>query len=746
MGIDLLRPSQIGAPGSINIYANNGHICPSFAHFVLASTDRQHFFVKAIEHIAPVGSGGQPRQYALVARQCLRLDDGTVATDLTNFQGSHDEFNDIVQGGVICDGPSDGNVTSSVVGTGTGTTGLLVSFGSGNPNPDQTAQVGLYWRVLGTDSSTPWNAATSVANATHASLWQIIKAGPDLYAVCDAGVAGSIGDYRVSKCLPNTNPLLTVSWGNGVEVGQSNCIITGLAFIGDAPVAGKGDGLYYYNGQTRRYENIMPISYHALNFKCLEPVVGGVIGTTHDGGVFFCDGVSTQEISPKKLWPIINRDIGNSRVTWVAESGSLVAMGAETNYQTTQSGTVVVNTVTSAGAATAITTNLFDGNLNTGGDLDSLAATSFIDIWRDKPFEGVIVHITRKPNSTVAAVIGNVSYSSANDTFTADPVGFIDGTRLQGNATTATSGGSFSYVAFPPSASAGVIMGKSPNWGSLQQAVTFNYSSGTDVTTPMYGMRISMSGAALDSDVEIDEMEFIEFRPGMPNGGIYSASNNFTARDRAGVIQHVYILQRKGTNTFIPYDAYAVNNFGATWQAAWHSGRLGQSNGVQNLGQQLVLWGRFNITAISESPTRDPIRSRNPVLAQVDTTKPGPLWDLTPAGWEGKPGENTRLKTLEFVHIDTEFVQRADRAELFAQGDQKDIISLGVAEGGPCYFGGPDNKLNYGPFRHLRLWLGISDAGVSPQPPQYLEPVKIGYSLGVEPVGIDGDTATPEAT
>ena len=518
MSKDLIYPSRTGAPGSQNAYTLDGGFSPAFNHFILSTTDRLHFYVNAHETKAPAGTGGQPRQYGLVGRSVFRLDSGAITDDLTNFQSTHDAFNDVVQGSVICDGPADGAQTSTTLGTSI----LLVTFGSGNPNPDATSEVGMYYRVLSTDSSTPWNECTSAAHATHASCWQIIKAGADLYGVNDAGIAGTLGDYRVSKCPAGLNPTLVTSWGNGIEVGTPEWIITNLAAIGNAPCVGKPDGLYFYNDQTRRYENVLKhfeLTPHALNGKVTQSVTNGVVYTTFDGGAFFFDGVSVSEISPSKLWKMLGKDVPSSRITAVADRGDGIAMLPEIGYQTTQNANLVVNKVTSAGAATAITTNVVDGSLATGGDVSSLAATSFIDVWADIPFEAVIMHVTRAPNTTVAAVFGSVSYSSAADTFTTDPVGFIDGTRLTGNATTATAGGSLSYVAFPPSASAGIVMGKSPNFGSLQQRVDFNYSSGTDVTSK-YGMRIAMSGDAFDSTTEIDEIEIIPWRAGMPGNGL----------------------------------------------------------------------------------------------------------------------------------------------------------------------------------------------------------------------------------
>ena len=720
-----LRPSRYGAPGSLNFHTlNDGRAIPSFAHFILSDTDRLHYPIGAIEYKAPTGTttGGAPRQYMGINKSIFRLDNGIPTDDLTNFQGTHDAFGDVVQGMVICDGPTSGTAV------------LLVTFGTGNPDPDNASWTGCYYRSLTTDTAAWTKAAAS--DTTKLTAWGLVKAGPDLYAVCDAGRAVGLGDYRVSKCPAGSDPTLAASWGNGIEVGTPEWNITGGAAIGDSPVWGKPDGLWYYNGQTRRYDNVLRHyidAPHPLNGKLTKAVTGGVVYTTHDGGAYFFDGVSAQEISPNKLWRLLHgRDIGNSRITAIADAGSFIDMVTETAYQSTQNAGIIVNKVTSAGAATAITTNCIDGSMATGGDVGSLAATSFIDVWADIPFVGIIIHVTRLSNSTAAAVFGSLSYSSAADTFTAFS-GFIDGTRLSSN-------GSLSYVAFPPSASAGVVMPKDVNAAGLIQKVDFNYSSGTDVSQK-YGMRIAMSGAAFDSTVEIDELEIIPARAGMPNsnGGIYDTTTNFTALDRSGLITHVYRLKRERTTGFVPHDSYAVHALPGVWAMTHHTGRLGQASGGQNLGQSIILWGRYRTIAISESPTRNPGRSTRPILATGSTTKPAPLLQIA-HDWDG--GDATKLKQLTRLMIETRFVQPTDKTELFAQFDDRDIVSLGTYTGGPLDIHPLDHQ-----FRYLNLWLGFSDAATTDaSAPQFIEPYILEFNWVDGDIPQDPATSTPETT
>ena len=98
----LVYPSRNGAPGSINAYTLDGGFTPANTHFILShpattyspTTDRLHYYTAAIETKAPAGTGGQPRQYACVARSVFRYDSGTITDDLVNFQSTHDAFND----------------------------------------------------------------------------------------------------------------------------------------------------------------------------------------------------------------------------------------------------------------------------------------------------------------------------------------------------------------------------------------------------------------------------------------------------------------------------------------------------------------------------------------------------------------------------------------------------------------------------------------------------------------------------
>jgi hypothetical protein len=578
-----------GAPGSTNVDARFGRITAAFDHFFLADTDRLHYAVRAIEYKAPLAdiatSGQAPRQYCGQNRIVRRP---------------------------------------------------FVTFGNSGTIKNAV-------RSLAAADST-WTSNTAGADA---QMYQVEKAGADLYGVTDAGVSAGIGDWHISKCPSGNNPTLAASWGNGLEVGGPEWIITGLAAI------------------------------------------NGVLYPTHDGKLYFFDGVSTQEVTPEKSWGVVPRDVGISRITAIADNGAQVAVVMEAAQTGTQNAaTLIVNRVTVGLDATAITTNLIDGSFATGAS-PTASSGVHVDVWADVPFEGVIFYVTRVANAS-SGTINSVNYSSATDTFTSAG-GFIDNTKI------GTGGGSFSYVGYPTSASYGVVRPKAINMYDLMQKVDFNYASGTDVSQK-YGMRFSFTGT-IDTATMIDEIEIIPCRAGLP----ITAIHDFSHIDRAGLTQHIYVADRSRTTDFVWRDAYTVDSFGGTWALCWHNGRLGQSSGQQNTGQSLIGWGRHRTFAINESPTRDPTRTLYPMLVESGTTKPAPVYNITPDGWDGDRPDVEKVITQ--LRINCRYLQPGDNLKLYMQFNDNDCILVGQSYGAPAHF-----DLSSQPaFRWCNLWVQIVD-------------------------------------
>lgn len=771
----LLAPSKIGAPGTLNVDTRQlGRCVPAFKHFVVSDTDRLHYFAGVLETKAPSGTttGAAPRQYACVNMEMRRLDNGTDSQDTT--------FGDVTQGmtvfnaggfigeatGVTSTTTTDsrqnwpvnffagrtlsmgGQSTTISSNTATGLTHTAWSTtpsagpyqidGSGTPNLLVTfgtsGTLRSANRSLITDT-TPWTTNTATS---YAQLWLITRIGGAGYAAMTDGGTAAIGEWRISICPLGNDPRLVSSWGNGIEIGGPEWGITGLAAIGNSPVVGKPDGLWYYDTQTRRYENVLrhlEIVPHALNGKVTESVTNGVIYTTHDAHAYFFDGVSVTEVSPHKFWPVLNRHIGNARITAIADSGDYIAMVTEAAYQTTQNiGLQVVKV--DGGTATDLTSNAVNGSMANGGDVSNLGntTTDYLYVGSDVPLVGFNMLVTRNENTNTETWDSLEYGTGTTDTFTAFS-GFIDGTKL-------SVAKSLSYVAFPQSASAGALIAKDVNAAGLPQVTTVQFGGSVGTVTGKYWLRASVGTTGFDAATNIDELEGIVAQAGLPNGGIYSATNNFTSMDNEGLLTHIYLIRREKTTGFVPHDSYAVLAYPGVWKMAWHTGRLGQSSGGQNMGQSLILWGRYRTIAISESLTRDPVRTRFPILQNVGTVGPGPLIQIA-HDWRGKPDEWDKFKTLTKLSIDTRFVQPTDQIEVFAQFDESAPVSLGLAEGGPEYLV-PGNGT---PFRYLNLWIGMKLAASNlANAPYLLEPFKLHYNVGNQAVSKDSATPTPEVS
>ena len=692
-----------------------GRIMPSFGHsYMTNSGDVLHFFVDVIETIAPTGTstGGNPRQYAGANKTMYRLDNGTRTSDTT--------FNDVVQGMVICD-------------NGSGTKILLVGFGS-STNPR------VAYRSLTTDT-TPWTVQTT---STYAQFWLITKAGADVYAVTDAGVA-ILGEYRISKCPSGNDPALAASWGNGLEVGTPEWPIVGIAPIGDSIVAAKADGLYYYNDQTKRFQNVLPHlihAPHALNGKGTKAVTNGVLYPTHDGKLYFFDGVAVQEVTPLKD-KTIPRDVLTSRITAIADNGDTVAVVTECWQNTTQGlGLKVVKV--DGGTPTDLTTNVTDGSLATGGSVSGLGTTTtdYLYVGADVPIEAVIVRVTRNVNAASEA-FDTPQYSNGT-TGTADPFtsSFTAFTAIVDGSILGTAGISLVNTGFPTGASNAALTWTDIDAFKLMKSTEIQFGGAVGTLTK-YWVRFPVGTTGFTASTEIDEVEIVPGRAGLPDSGLLTQATNFTNRDRAVGIVHVRLGKRERTVGFVWHDVYALNMYGGVWAMAWHTGRV--SGG--NLGQLLVLWGRYKQAMILEGPSRDPARTIQPALASYGTTEPGPLFNVVPEGTY--LGDPTRRKQLSAVYVDTKFADPAtatdsDDFSLYGQWDEADIVHIGSWSGGPAKI----DTANMGEGRLLRLWIAQNFATGSRLPAARITGVHVEYDYVGERFDFaqDRKIQTPEAT
>ena len=709
------KPGLAANPGNLNFDTRQeGVATPAFAHVFTNTTDRLHYAVRGIETQAP--TSGNPRTYYGINKTELRDDDGTETVDTT--------FNDVTQGTVVCDNGS--GVKIKVVGFGSSTTPRVA------------------YRTLTTDT-TPW---TTQASATYAQFWLIEKAGADVYAVTDAGVA-ILGEYRVSKCPAGNDPTLAASWGNGLEVGTPEWGVVGLAAIGDSICAGKPDGPYYYNDQTKRFENVLPFlvdAPHAVNGKGLRAVPNGVVYPTHDGHLYFFDGVSVKDVSPDK--GVQPRDAGYARISAIAANADEVYCVREAWQRTTQLLGLKVMTFI-AGTWADVTSTVTDGVLSTGANVGTFgnAADDAILVGSSVPLEAIVVRVTRNVNAAVQSFTtpqysnGTAGASSPFDTTFTSFTAIRDGSILSTAATSLVNTG------FPPSASNAVI-----TWTDIN---SFDVSTSTAITFPApisaaftrYWYRLKrVSATGMTANTTIDELEIVPSRQGLP----VTAANDFTHRWRAGGLTEVLVAKITGNSAWQWHSIYHLDMGGGTWSATWTSGRSGQAAGAQNLGSSLLLQGRYKRARIMEGQLRQPSRAMAPVLAQPSTTKPGPILDLAPGGtWllSGNPDNRLKKKRIKGFWVDGSFVQQGDNIRIHVQMDEVDIKCAADIFGAPWYV--PVNESFVG--RKMQAWLEFIDAATGDIHSPDITYVAVDYEViddaaDSSSIEIAQNFATPETT
>lgn len=698
-----------------------GRAVPSFDHvYMTSSGDVLHYFVDAIETKSPAGTttGANPRQYAGANKTMWRLDNGVRTDDTSGLAGGN--FGDVVQGMVLCDAAgasqiaNDAPPAASVFSSGEAC--LLVGFGS-STSPRCAI------RQLDTDTS-PWTLHTT---STFAQFWLITKAGADLYAVTDAGVA-VLGEWRVSKCPAGNDPTLAASWFNGLEVGGPEWPIVSLASIGDSVVVGKPDGLYYYNDQTKRFENVLPHlvhAPHALNGKGMKAVTNGVLYPTHDGKLYFFDGVAVQEVTPLK-GKTIPRDVLNSRITAIADNGETVAVVTECWQNTTQNlGLTVVTRI--AGTYADVTTSVTNGSLANGAAMATwgAAADDALFIGADVPIEAAVVRVTREPNAAVQSFTTPQYSNGTTGTTAAFDSSFTSFTAVVDGSILSTAATSLVLTGFPAGASNSVL-----TWSDIdafkkmtRTEIQFGGSVGT---LTKYWMRLKRtSSTGMTNPTTIDEVEFSPGRAGLPDEGLLTQATNYTNRDRAGGITHVWLGKRERTVGFVWHDVYALHTHGGVWAMAWHTGRYPDSN----LGQGLVLWGRYKQAIINEGPTRDPARTLNPALASFSSSTLGPILNIVPEGTD--LDDHTHRKKINAVLVDTKFADPitatdSDDFSLYMQWDEADIVHVGSWSGGPARIG----VENMGEGRIARFWLAMQTAsGTHRLPPPQIVSFDVDYDV-----------------
>ncbi len=671
-------------PGSTNIQIEDGKFMPTFDNGAMAgSADILHYFLKEV--IETTNAAGNPRQWAFGNKSAFYHEDGTRTTDTT--------FSDVVQG-------------AAIVNDGSGATLLIVGFGTGKPDG---ANQGTYTKAL---PSGAWTANTA-ADTSKATFWKIITVGPDAYAMTGGAASGTnlgrtlIGEYHIAKCSYNADPRLAASWVNIQPVGTPQWPIIDLAQLGDSFCVAKGDGLWYWNSRTLRFYNALSrVQFlpHALNGKGMTAGENCVWYPMADGRLFSFDGTTTTEHTPWKD-EIQPRDAYTSRASAIADCGDVVYVRSEPNYSVVAAPRanaalgMRVFTTTGAGATiTEITANVVDGVLTTGANVNGLGAnaTDRLTIGLLQPAEAFILRVTRLANT---AVNNFVSPTCSNGATGWTTLGTIrDGSILS------TAGVSLALTGYPPGASEAVLGWTQNNSYDISTLDTFNGIAG------LYWYQFSFANTTgfgnAGNNPTIDEIDVVPSRGGLPNTGLM-ATTNYTHRNNAGGIGHVYIGRRSGT-TITWMDTYAIDDGGGVWAMAKTTARSGT---MTNGGQPLLLWGRYQQTIIAESITRDPSRTQYPKLVQVTAGKLPPML----AASKLVMGDPSYLTKLQNIFIEGQFIQPVDKLDVYAWWDNADKpILLDEDFGSPGHYAPPPSSSNAEyKGRELNIRVVFSDASQS---------------------------------
>ena len=690
-------------PGSVNMQIENGKAMPTFDHGAMTnSADTLYPFIRVC--MDTTNPAGNPRHYSFANKKVFYFEDGARTDDFaTNQAGA--PLLDVVTGAAIVEGPPFTNTI--------GVKKLLLGFGNSSSEHNRL-------RTLTTDT-TPWTTANTAA--TQASFWQIITVGADVFAVTGAAQSGTnigltqLGEWHIAKCPYGSDPSLAASYTNVLPVGTPEWPILDLVPLREAFCVSKADGLWYWNGRTKRFTNAMDgiknFAVHPGNGKGMSAGPGVVWYPTADGKLFRFDGVNVVEETPWKSVGLLPRDAITSRVTAIADRGDIVAVRTEAFYNAVTGPRAAaalglrVFTVTGVGqTVTEITTNVTDGSLATGYDVttNSLGAnaTDKLVFGVNTPVEGFTVRVTRNPNSAVNSFVTPQCSNGSGGWTSLGTV--VDGTIL------GTAGISLVINAFPAAGSAGYL-----GWTSLQSydlsaTDTFNSIAG------LYWYRFSFATTtAFNGSATIDEIDAITTRGGWPNTGLISTTNNFSHRDRAGGLGHVYIGKRVA-NQIVWADTYAVNDFGSVWAMGWTSARSGT---MTNGGNPLLLHGRYQQTIIAESILRDPSRTQYPKLIQGSSTKPFPALAFRNL----QLGDPSQLKMLNAINVQGQFIQPTDQMAVYAWWDNSDkIYELGTLYGSPATFNvTPMMQTGYG--RLLNFDIVFSDASQNNPTAPYIERV-----------------------
>lgn len=724
-------------PNSMNLIFEQGKAMPSWDHGAMTnSADVAHYFIANV--VEAQNPDGNPRNYAFANNVAFYEEDGIRTTDQTFTTGC------VVQGACMVEGPPITAASGTIPARGAKK--LLVSFGATVAGLAETTR----YRDPTTDSS-PWSAAVAASTATAATMFLVIPVGADLIAATGSGASSTnlgrtaLGEYRIAKCPAGNDPTLAASYVNITSVGTPEWPINSLCPLYDSYVVGKGDGAYFWNDRTKRHQPVfrwMKILPHALNCKGMSPAEGGVWIPLADGRVFKFDGVTAREETPTK-GIVVPRDFYTNRITSIVDKGDVVAMRSEPFYNSLNgpraAAALNLKVITYINGTFAdITTNVTNGKLSDGGSLNNfgISANDRIFIGADTPLEAVTFRITRKPNAA-AIKFGTPRYSNAvagsSGPFTTSFTGYTavrDGTIL------GTSTISCALTGYPPGASEAIIQPTDINTYDLMLSTALTFAAPVSATLTKYWMALTPAagGTGMTSTTEVDEIDIVPCRGGLPNSGLLTSATNYSHRHNAGGLGLIHMGKNIG-GKYIWQTPFAVDDGGGVWAMSFTASRTGT---MTNGGQPLLLWGRYQQTIIAVGINGDPSRTPYPKLVQGGSGKPFPTLAVRKLQL-GDPLKQTRVNKIT---VWGEYIQQGDQIGLYAWFDNEDYaIDLDLSKGAPWTFV-PPAKFPVG--RELNFDILFYDSAQTEATAPYISHVIVDWDDVDEPLQPDSNLSALE--
>jgi len=514
------------------------------------------------------------------------------------------------------------------------------------------------------------SSATWGTGATHAKVGLLTLAGPDLYGTCDLGVYSTA---KLSKCIAGTDPILVASWSDGEPVGSPVYPINSLRAVGNAPVAGKPEGLYSWSPVDAQYINRLKSLERAPdvdNCKGMFEADYGLFVPTADGSLFLWDGFDLRNVSPRDYVATHSRNAPHlrSRITAGCAVGKRVFVATEPCAAgwTQEFSLYVQKCVTGTpDTYTDLTTNTTDGDLSTTGDVGALGngQTDYLYVGASVPFEAVRF-VVDTANTATERWSPPEYYSSG-------------GSWTQFAATT----GDTTVVANESLAQTGYI-----KWRDFYTAHSSMTSSAVNSVTrywarfPVGTTGFSDGGA---SPTAVAEIYILPSRPPVSS----DAGLAYTGPDAAGATSHILMGQWE-SSTLVWHDLFSVPVEGPIEAMAWVDTDTGQAE--ENAGPRLLMVTQFErwFAMMGESdmpgsPVNENYADGNQVGTPIIYFLPNELSD-------DQRERATVRKRAQAYDVYGEYVDGSDTLSLFQRWDHEEWDKLTPASTIPVEIEAPD--------------------------------------------------------